>query len=416
MSGKVLIIRYEGNPFAIRMSKVIKTILEAGLQCDVLIPQDGLGTVDVGREMGWDIASKVRLYEFPLLSSSPGILYNRITGGSLFGGQLFESYLTELLCCQEYDVIMVKDTQCLRRVFRARQRAGRDMTRIVCDMYENATAQLYDYTIRFGSWRQRLGAVGRALIPRLRKIEITYLPGCDHIFVVVEEMKEFLVRQYGLEPSRISVVHNVEILSEFDQIDDSDKPLVKDKELIISYVGGIAPHRGVEVLLDAMAKLDAASLPSFRLVIVGANEIQKRKLTEICEIKGIQKLVNIYGFLPHRAAMQWIKRTDIGVIPHADTEFIQTTIPNKLFQYMAAGAMCLVSDVGPLGRIVRSTNCGVTFSAGSADDLADQLTRVLQYPEQIHQMGANGRISCERHYRWEIEGQLYTSYFSDMLV
>lgn len=414
--GKVLIVRYEGTPFAIRMSKVIRTILDAGWQCDVLIPRDGLGEVNVSREMGWDLSSKVRLFEFPTPSTLADRLSAKITSSACFGSRLFEDYLTQLLRLQEYNVVMVKDTYCLRRVFRSLQRARQDRTRVVCDMYENATAQAYDHLIGFGNWRSRVKTIGRALIPRIRRIERTYLPRCDHIFVVVEEAKSFIVRRYGLDPLRVSVVHNVEILNEFDQIENTDEPLVRNGEMLVSYVGGIGPHRGIGLLIDAVAKVATTPHPPLRLAIVGAKGKQKEELLKLCQARGLQDLVHVVGFLPHRAAMQWIKQTHIGVIPHADTEFIRTTVPNKLFQYMAAGAMCLVSHVGPLSRIVRETGCGLTFTPGSADSLASQLAVALQHPDQVRVMGAKGRVSAERRYRWELEGRLYTQYFSSLHV
>lgn len=412
----MLIVRYEGNPFAIRMSKVIKTALDLGKECHILIPQNGIGTVNVGREMGWDTSSRAKLLEFPVPRSLPDRLHSKITGADVFGTQQFEDRLSDVLRKYAYDFVMVKDTHCLERVFRARQRSGRAETKVVCDMYENATAQLYDSAIRFGSWSKRLRTVGQALVPRLRQIEKTHLPACDHIFVVVEEAKEFLVRQYGIESERISVVHNVEILDDFDQIDDHDSPMPDTNELLISYVGNVAPHRGVGLLLAALSKLDIKTLPPFHVAVVGASEAQRSELLKVYGDKATQHLLTILGFLPHRTAMQWIKRSDIGVVPHADTEFIRTTVPNKLFQYMAAGAMCIVSDVGPLGRIVRSTNCGATFAPGSAEGLAGELAKALGNHCLIHRLGANGRRSCEQQYCWEIEGQRYADYFSGVIA
>ncbi|MDQ5823008.1 MAG: glycosyltransferase family 4 protein [Chloroflexota bacterium] len=408
---KVLVIRYEGQPFQVRMSKLLRTMLDAGWQVDVLIPRGGLGAINVSREMGRDLSGEVTLLEFPhdLPRSIPQRLLYRLTGTGFFGSTGFRLYLTGLLSTQNYDVIWAKDTPILPAVFHAIEKSGHSPVRVVCDMYENITEQVYDTFVRYGRPHERLLTLASLLISRLRRAERLYLPRCDRIFVVVDTAKAFLVRRYGLDPSRITVVHNVEILADFDAIELGPPLLDKDVPLI-SFVGGFGPHRGIDTLLEAVGLLVSRGEARFRLALVGASGSELARLESVCRERGLQEVVVLRGFLSHRDAMRWMKQSDIGVIPHVNTLQIRTTIPNKLFQYMAAGVPCIVSDVGPLGRIVRQTGCGLTFPAGDAHALAAILAELLSHPERMLVLGRNGRVATERQYRWEIEGQEYALY------
>jgi len=411
---KVLVVRYEGTPFAIRMSKVIRTILGVGWHCDILIPKEGMGEINVSREMGWDLERKTNLFEFPTPSTTAERLEAKLLGPRPLRDRLFQVYLTQMLRSREYDVVLVKDTLCLAQVFEAVRAADQREPVVVCDMYENATEQWYDHLIRFGTWRSRAATAIRASISRLRRVERACLPKCDHIFVVVEEARDYLVQRYRIQPSKISVVHNVEILSEFDRIPAPSQSLATNGEILISYVGGLGAHRGIEILIDSLPTVAARTHLPFRVAIVGARDKEKDDLMKLRMCRGLEEYVTIVGYVPHVAAMQWIKASQIGVIPHRDTGFVRTTIPNKLFQYMAARAMCVVADVGALGRIVRETGCGLTFRPGSAASLASQLEKALENPEQTRTMALKGRMKVESDYRWETEGELYAEYFSSL--
>jgi glycosyltransferase involved in cell wall biosynthesis len=408
---RVLIIRYEGTPFAIRMSKVIKNILDICWECDVLIPENGFGKVNVSKELGWDLSNEVRLLEFPVVKKNLRNKYwMRIIGYFPVVDRAFEEFLVNVLVNNPYTLIMVKDSHVLNHVFSALARTGGEHIPVVCDMYENASEQLFDSQIRFGSWIRKLLSIIRLSIPRVRRRERKYLPKCDHIFVVVQEAKDYILKNYPIIPSRVSVVHNVEILKDFDQIKE---PVVFPgifNKIQISYVGSLGPHRGIRLLIDAVKILSEIGQHAFHVHIVGANEKQLKELTTLCGQKGVQNLIHIEGYVTHRTAMQWIKSSNIGVIPHLDTTFIRTTIPNKLFQLMAAGSMCVVSDVGPLARIVNEAGCGLTFKAGSSNSLASTLLKAINNPNLISDFGAKGRAAVESRYHWEIEGQQYNKY------
>lgn len=412
---KVLVIRYEGHPFHVRMSKVLRTILDAGWECDVLIPENGLGTVNVSREMGRDLANEVRLLQFPhqLPRSIPERLAYRLSATGFFGTRKFRDFLTDLLSREAYNLVWVKDTPTLPLVFQAAAESGHPPVRIVCDMYENMSAHIYDTHMRYGRLHDRALLLLSRAIQRVRRIEREYLPLCDRVFVVVGEAKAYLVRRYPIDPDRVTVVHNVEILDDFDSIEPGE-PLLQEDLPLLSFVGGFGPYRGIETLLSAVAALKSRGETGFRLALVGAPAPELQRLRALCEERGISDLVLLHGMLPHREAMRWMKQSNVGIIPHVNTLQIRTTIPNKLFQYMSGGAACITSDVGPLGRIVRETNCGLTFEPGDANDLARKIAFLLSDPEKMRELGRNGRSSAENKYRWEIEGRQYARYLRSL--
>jgi glycosyltransferase involved in cell wall biosynthesis len=91
-------------------------------------------------------------------------------------------------------------------------------------------------------------------------------------------------------------------------------------------------------------------------------------------------------------------------VPHHATESWNTTVPNKLFDYMSKGKPVIVSNAKPVERIVREEQCGIVFKDRDSEDLARAI--VTLKPESIRTaMGQRGRDAIARKYNWAIDEQ-----------
>jgi glycosyltransferase involved in cell wall biosynthesis len=79
-----------------------------------------------------------------------------------------------------------------------------------------------------------------------------------------------------------------------------------------------------------------------------------------------------------------------------------TTIPNKLFDYMSYGLPVITSDAEPAARIVREECSGVVFRSGDAEDFA-RAVRALVDPAERMRLGLNGRSAVEERYNWSVD-------------
>jgi len=363
--------------------------------------------------VGRDLRAEVRLHEFAAPRGIATKIVQQVTGSGYFGSERMRQLIRQLLSTAEYQLVLVKDSPALMSVFAVLDGCGHGDLPVICEMVEPRVAQAYDSLIRYGTWATRLSAHVRRILPRLRNAERAYLPRCERVFVVCDEMKQWLTENYQLDPSRVSVVQNVEILSVFDATCAEGVP--RRSAPRVSFVGTFGPHRGVELLIEAAAMVKRrGTAGEFRLSIVGASRDELRRLERLCQLHGVADIAELSPYVPHPLAMEWIKQTDIGVIPHLDTPGIRTTVPFKLFQYMAAGAACIVSDVGPLGRIVRETGAGLAFNPGSVAGLADTIHDLLMHPDRARAMGQNGRRKSEQSFNWETESRAYVDCFRSL--
>lgn len=408
---RILVVRPSGSPFAVRMSKVLLEMVDLGHSVDIITPNVPPFRPNVPLEMGWDLAEQVRIITAPCARDREARrTTRRILGTQLQPSGPFAQAIDERVGSGHYQVIWAKDSLVLPAVMAAAERSP-SRPRVVCDIYENAPQQMVDRYIRFASWRSALLTRVQGLIPRLQAAERRCFPQCDHLFTVVEEMADHLVETYGLDPQRVSPVHNVERLADFDAIAPYRS---SDKRPLVTYVGGIAGHRGLDTLIAAVPLLVKQLGSRFRVAIVGVRDDHRLMLQQELDEHNAQDVIVLIPWCTHREAMGWIKGSAIGIVPHRATGHVATTLPNKLFQYMSASVPVVCSDVGPLGRIPRETGGGLAVQPDTPESLADAIATLLASPDRARKMGEAGRLAVEQTYCWAVQRSAYVDYLKGL--
>jgi glycosyltransferase involved in cell wall biosynthesis len=113
--------------------------------------------------------------------------------------------------------------------------------------------------------------------------------------------------------------------------------------------------------------------------------------------------VRLPGFIGHDRLPDLIARADIGLLPFHSCPHIDSTLANKLFEYMALSLPVIVSDVPPMLRVVRETACGLTFPSGDAGALAHAIERLASDREAARRFGAAGAAAVRHRYHWEVD-------------
>jgi glycosyltransferase involved in cell wall biosynthesis len=295
------------------------------------------------------------------------------------------------------DVVFVRDLPLALAALRAAEAAGLPL---LVDMAENHPAMWRTvnklYPRQVSSRFMKNPAVGRWM-------ERQVVPRADMILCVVPEMREHLLR-LGARPERIRVVSNTPELEQVDgpalSQNDYRFPPRSGAYLEIAYVGFVDRSRGLQNILRAMARLGEAH-PVPRLHIMGAGDYL-RELQELASDLGLSERVFCHGWVDHEHLPSLIRRTDAGVIPHLRTEHTDTTVPNKLFDYMACGLPVLVSDLRPVVRIVNEEKCGIVFRDGDVEEISTAIERLAD-PVFRATLGRNGRDAILRRYNWGLD-------------
>ena len=229
-------------------------------------------------------------------------------------------------------------------------------------------------------------------------VERWVLARVDHTFVVVEESRERL-RALGVNPERITVVCNTPSLSRLREL--TPKVHSNRDQLELIYLGLLEAPRGIGVLIDAIARARNGGTPA-RLTVLGDGR-ERRNFEQRARALGLDDgAVRFLGRVPYLDAVRFLRTADIGVVPHAANASWNTTIPNKLFDYMAAGLAVLTSNAKPAARIVRESDAGLVFRDIEVADCAAGI-QSLANAELRARCGDSGRRAIADRFHWELD-------------
>src|SRR5439155_14478133 len=115
------------------------------------------------------------------------------------------------------------------------------------------------------------------------------------------------------------------------------------------------------------------------------------RLELLAKSLGLGSAVQFPGWVKFEQIWSYISRSTVCLIPHLRTEHTDTTLPNKLFDYMAMGKPVVSTDCAPLERVIKETECGLTFASGDVAGLQAALRTLLSDASQSFIKGQNGR-------------------------
>lgn len=284
---------------------------------------------------------------------------------------------------------------------------------VVADLHENMPAAMRAERSTYPIWKRLL--MGTLYNYHwMQRNEARALRKCAAVVIVVPEAANRL-RSYGIPDERIHVISNTEDETTFqfkpEQADFSIREQYKDK-FLISYIGGIGVHRGLDTTLKAMPHI-IKELPNIHFLIVGADPKSKVVIEDMVKELNIGAYVEVLSWQPFHKVNSYVMASDVCLVPHNDFEHTQTTIPHKLFQYMICGKPVLVSDCKPLKRIMEQANAGAIFRANDEKHLAKTLVKMAAFPEVLVELGKNGQKAALGPLSWKIDAnklvQLYSS-------
>ena len=170
----------------------------------------------------------------------------------------------------------------------------------------------------------------------------------------------------------------------------------------IGFVGGFFPWHGLETLMEAVPFV-RDKVPSATFLLVGEGQT-KHALEQLVQQRGLTDFVRFVGRADWAQVPTWIAACDVCVVLHRQTR----SYPGdsmKLWEYLSCGRP-VITTVGPgYGETVEAIGCGIAVEPDNAQDLARQLIRLLEDPDERMKMGERGRKAVIQAHTWDARAQ-----------
>lgn len=231
---------------------------------------------------------------------------------------------------------------------------------LVYDSHELATSVPY----RERSWARFVGAVERLVVPR-----------CAAVITVSDGIAARLRERYRL-PVLPTVLRNVSALTPGGQGGLRAALGIDAVPALVLHQGAPAPDRGCEVLVEAVARM-----PGVHLAFLGDPEPgYGERLNEFIARLGVGDRVRMLPSVPLEGLLAQTAEADVGVTLLQDTcANHRLALPNKLFEYIAAGVPVVTSALPEAERIVQSYGIGWAARPDDPASVTEKLALALSH-------------------------------------
>ncbi len=263
---------------------------------------------------------------------------------------------------------------------------------VIIDMAEHYPAVIKNWDKYHNTFAKRI------LFDKIKAFDILEkmaIKNADGIITVCKENNDRVISRFNYDESKTAIIQNTPVLSDF----INTKIGISNPPKIFGYHGYIAPERNLKNLIhgfDIAAKTDN----EIELEIAGSG-ISLNELIQYSASLASKNKIRFIGHYQHAQLDELYGRTDVAILPYLNDEFINHTISNKLFDYLAVGKPIMVSMAKPMIRIINETKAGITVNCDEPKEIANAILG-LKYMD-LQSMSENGIAASKSKYNWSID-------------
>lgn len=333
-------------------------------------------------EEGLDVTVVGRASPSPLPDAMPGITLERIRipfrkGPAMY--LMFNFRLFLRLLSGRFGILVASDLDTLvpcyliSRLFRKK---------LIYDSHEYFTGQygLRERRFKHFAWKY----AERKTVPKIR-----------FVITVSDSIAALYREEYGVDP--VVVRNAAPSVKHLVPRERSELGAGKDELLVILQGAGINGGRGAGELISAVPMTTGV-----KIVIIGSGDIIDSLRKKVLESEARNRII----FLPRMQWEEMMRYTmccDAGMSLDTDTCINQRfSLPNKMFDYLAAGLPVVVSPLPEVSALVSRYGCGIVLSEVSPEAIAEKLQQLADDRDLLLQL-RTGADRARSELNWEKE-------------
>ncbi|MBD1924888.1 glycosyltransferase family 4 protein [Trichocoleus sp. FACHB-90] len=236
----------------------------------------------------------------------------------------------------------------------------------------------------------------------IRWIERISTPRCAYVFAVNRSIAERMAIHYGI--TLPTVLMNVPA----DVPLQPPTPLPDDQPVQLLYHGGYLAQRGIESLITAMNLVKAP----VHLTLRGYGNIELALRAQV-EALGLQKKITFAPPVPMSELCKAASACHIGIIPYSK-QVAEFALPNKIFEYMAAGLALICNDLIEFRNIVIGHKLGIVCNTDFVEAIAQAIDELVSDRSALEQYRQRAWQVYDDYYTWKQHQQVLLDVYSKL--
>ncbi len=241
-------------------------------------------------------------------------------------------------------------------------------------------------------------AIAKRLVPRffkplLRAQQRWLFRHADRIVAVTPGIRDLVVKDLPeSQHSKVLLVMNGYEEDVFQHVDSpSARHLIKDLGLsgkfVAIYAGTMGMARDCMTFVRAARRLRAE--PGIVFVFVGEGE-RKKEMQDYARREGLSNCVFV-PMQPRQDMPTWFAFAGVGLNSIRAGEALESSLSNKIFDYLGAGLPVVWSGAGDTSEFLRECGGGVAVPPEDDEAMSDAIVRLYRDPPLREEMGKRGQ-------------------------
>jgi glycosyltransferase involved in cell wall biosynthesis len=177
----------------------------------------------------------------------------------------------------------------------------------------------------------------------------------------------------------------------------------------IAYFGAVGKVNGLSSLVEAARYCWEKKLHQVQFLVIGKGN----EWTHIQQLASSYHLGNIQ-FMPHTdkyTLRQLLASVDAVYVSFAQLPVLETGSPNKFFDGLAAGKVCIVNTKGWIKELIEENNCGFYAHPDHPEQFYKQLLPYLTNKHHLKEAKASARLLAQTQFSRLILTAYFVSIF-----
>jgi colanic acid biosynthesis glycosyl transferase WcaI len=178
---------------------------------------------------------------------------------------------------------------------------------------------------------------------------------------------------------------------------------------MVLYAGTFGMFNDTKSILETAARFKNEGNHRVQFVFAGDGN-ERRKLQDFATENGLSN-VRFVGSFPKATIPALLGASDCVVIALKNLEFLNGTLPRKMFEAMSCAKPVVLAAAGEAEEVVKQAEGGIVVPPEDTARIHDAVMTLVTHPEEAIAMGQNGRRYVQEHFSQdkrakELSGQL----------
>ena len=237
--------------------------------------------------------------------------------------------------------------------------------------------------------------------PTVFGIEKDGMEHADHIITVSNLTRRTVIEKYGINPDKVTTVHNAVIPLDYDLLDLKRRT---HDEKVVTFLGRITMQKGPEYFVEAAAKVLKKN-KNVRFVMAGSGDMMD-DMIRLAARRGIADRFHFTGFLRGKEVYQMLRDSDVYIMPSVSEPFGISPL-----EAMEMGVPSIISKQSGCAEILTNV---IKTDYWDIDAMADAIHAIISYPALYNQLREDG-IEEIHGITWEKAGKKVIDIYNSLI-